>query len=79
MTTHSCDWQSNARAINQQQGTHHDLAKWVENWGFEVLPNYKDTERSWICRPGPGDAVERRIGEIVGDDDAIVVISASTN
>lgn len=74
--TYSGDWKTDAHAINGQRGSHYDLAAWVEGKGFEVLADGDNCERSIICRPGTEDSGEREIGEIIGDDEAVVAITA---
>jgi hypothetical protein len=73
-STYSGNWQTDAHGIDGQTGSHYDLAEWVERKGFEVRADNDDNERSIICRPGPEDAGEREIGEIVGDAEAVVTI-----
>lgn len=75
--TYSGNWQNDAHAINGQQGSHYDLAAWVEGKGFEVVADPDDTERSIVARPGSEDFGEREIGEIVGDSEAVVKITAT--
>ena len=75
--TYTGDWKSDAHAINGTKGSHYELAQWVEGKGFEVVADPDDVERSIIGRPGTEDFGEREIGEIVGDAEAVVTISAN--
>lgn len=75
-TTYTGNWQTDAHAINGQTGSHYDLAAWVEGKGFDVLGDSDDNERSIILRPGNEDSGERVIGEICGDAEAAVRITA---
>jgi len=79
MTAYSNNWQADAHAINGQTGSHYDLAAWVEGKGFEVAIDSDDNERSIIRRPGDEDSGEREIGEIIGDAEAVVRITANLN
>ena len=72
--TLSADWKNVAHAINGQQGSHYDLAQWVEGKGFEVQPDPDNNQRSILARPGPEDFGVR---EIVGDAEAVVRLTAS--
>ncbi len=74
--TYSGDWKYDAHAINGTKNSHYDLAAWVESKGFEVVGDPDDTERSIIARPGSEDFGDREIGEIVGDSEAVVRITA---
>lgn len=75
--TYSGDWKTDAHAINGCVSSHYDLAAYVESKGFQVLADPDDTERSIIARPGTEDFGEREIGEIVGDAEAVVRITAN--
>ncbi len=77
-TTYSGNWRDDAHCINGQTGCAYDLAAWVESKGFEVRPDTDNNERSLILRPGAEDAGDREIGEILGDEDAKVVIWETT-
>ena len=68
------EWESAAHAINGTTGCHYDLATWVESKGFDVRPDHEDNERSEIGRPGTSDWCDKLVGEIIGDDEAVVRI-----
>ena len=74
-TTYTGDWKNDAHAVNGTKGSHYDLARYLEIKGFEVIGDSGDNERSIVCRPGDEDSDEREIGEIVGDDEAVVRIT----
>lgn len=76
-TTYSGDWKADAHAINGQHGSHYDLARWVESKGFQIEADPDDNERSIVARPGVEDFGEREIGEITGDAEAVVTITAT--
>jgi hypothetical protein len=78
-TTYSGDWKTDAHAINGQEGSHYDLAAWVEGKGFEVVGDAGDMELSHVARPGEEDFADRVIGEIRGDAEAKVAITAVLN
>ena len=75
--TYSQNWKIDAHAINGQQGSHYDLAQWAESKGFEVVADSDDNERSIVARPGTEDFGEREIGEIIGDAEAVIKITAN--
>jgi hypothetical protein len=75
-TTYSGNWKSDAHAINGTKGSHYEMAQWVESKGFEVVGDPDNMERSIIGRPGTEDFGEREIGEIIGDSEAVVKITA---
>lgn len=76
-STYSGNWKSDAHTVNGTKGHHSELAEWLEGKGFEVLADSDDNERSIIARPGPEDFGEREIGEIIGDSEAVVKITAN--
>lgn len=73
--TYSGDWRTDAHAIHNQEGSHYDLARWVEGKGFEVVADPDDLQRSFVARPGNEDFEQRIIGEITGDEEARVNIT----
>ena len=75
--TYSIDWKTDAHAINGQEGSHYDLAAWVEGKGFEVLGDSDDMQHSFIARRGTEDYGDRVIGSIHGDAEARVTITAN--
>lgn len=75
--THSGDWKTDAHAINGQEGSHYDLAQWVEGKGFEIVADPDDMQLSFIARPGSEDFGNRVIGDIRGDAEARVTINAN--
>lgn len=77
MTTYSGNWQTDAHAVNGQQGSHYDLARYLEGKGFEVVADPDDNERSIVARPGSEDFGEREIGEIIGDSEAVVKLNVA--
>ena len=75
-TTYSGDWKTDAHGINGQRDHHYELARYAEGKGFEVLADPDNNERSIIARPGREDFGDRVVGEIVGDSEAVIRITA---
>lgn len=75
--TYSENWKTDAHAINGQRGSHYDLAQWAEAKGFELVADPDDNERSIVARPGAEDFGDREIGEIIGDAEAVIKITAN--
>jgi hypothetical protein len=74
--TYSGNWKTDAHSIKGMEGTHYELAQWVQSKGFEVEADPDSLDRSYIARPGGEDFGNRIIGEIVGDSEAKISISA---
>lgn len=74
--TYGGNWKTDAHEINGQTGSHYDLARLLESQGFQVELDPDNNERSIVARPGNEDFGAREIGEIVGDAEAEVRITA---
>jgi hypothetical protein len=68
---------NDAHAINGTENSHYDLARYAEAKGFEVVGDPDDMEKSFIARPGDECFGDRIIGEINGDAEAKVTITAN--
>lgn len=70
------DWKNDAHGINGTRDCHYDLARYAESKGFLVEADPDDNQKSLIVRQGDEPFDDRVIGEINGDEDAIIVITA---
>ena len=70
-------WKNDAHGINGTENNHYDLARYAECKGFEVEADSDDNCRSLIARPGSEDFGDRVIGEINGDEESVIVITAN--
>ena len=76
MTIFSNNWKNDAHAISGIENSHYDLARYLELKGFEVVGDTDDMEKSFVARPGDECFGDRIIGEINGDAEAKVTITA---